>query len=102
MQTPKGVAEYAIKSPFQSYPLTSAMLGGSGLHRLERASTWIFAMNLKDARLERSIQIASLEAYAAQSPEERRTAWERMRNLIAQRSPERVREMEERKGLRDD
>ena len=101
MQTPKGVAEYAIKSPFQSYPLTSAMLGGSGLHRLERASTWIFAMNLKDARLERSIQIASLEAYAAQSPEERRTAWERMRNLIAQRSPERVREMEIKKGLRE-
>jgi len=59
-------------------------------------------MNIRDARLERSIQIASLEAYAAQTPEERRTAWERMRSLIAQRSPERVREMEERKGLRDD
>jgi len=54
-------------------------------------------MNIRDARLERSIQIASLEAYAAQSPEERRTAWERLRSLIAQRSPERVREMEERK-----
>lgn len=54
-------------------------------------------MNLKDARLERSIAIASLEAYAAQEPEERRTAWERMRSLIAQRSPERVRELEERK-----
>lgn len=59
-----------------------------------------YAMNLRDARLERSIQIASLEAYAAQSPEERRTAWERMRSLIAQRSPERVREMEIAKGLR--
>ena len=57
-------------------------------------------MNIRDARLERSIQIASLEAYAAQSPEERRTAWERLRSLIAQRSPERVREMEEKKGLR--
>lgn len=56
-----------------------------------------YAMNLRDARLERSIQIASLEAYAAQTPEERRTAWERMRSLIAQRSPERVREMAERK-----
>ena len=54
-----------------------------------------YAMNLRDARLERSIQIASLEAYAAQTPEERRTAWERMRSLIAQRSPERVREMAE-------
>jgi len=57
-------------------------------------------MNPRDARLERSIQIASLEAYAAQSPEERRTAWERLRRLIAQRSPERVREMEEKNGLR--
>lgn len=60
-----------------------------------------YAMNLRDTRLERSIQIASLEAYAAQSPEERRTAWERMRSLIAQRSPERVREMEIEKGLRE-
>jgi len=58
-----------------------------------------YAMTPKDRRLERSIQIASLEAYASQSPEERRTAWERMR-LIAQRSPERVREMEIAKGLR--
>ena len=54
-------------------------------------------MTPKDRRLERSIQIASLEAYAAQSPEERRTAWERLKRLIAQRSPERVREIEERK-----
>jgi len=58
-------------------------------------------MNLRDARLERSIQIASLEAYASQSPEERRTAWERLKLLIAQRSPERVREMEIEKGLRE-
>ena len=56
-----------------------------------------YAMTPKDRRLERSIQIASLEAYAAQTPEERRTAWERMRSLIAQRSPERVREIAERK-----
>ena len=56
-------------------------------------------MNPRDARLERSIQIASLEAYAAQSPEERRTAWERLKRLIAQRSPERVREMEIESGL---
>ncbi len=61
-----------------------------------------YAMTPKDRRLERSIQIASLEAYASQSPEERRTAWERLKRLIAQRSPERVREMEEKKGLRDD
>ena len=56
-----------------------------------------YAMNLRDARLERSIEIASLEFHCAQTPDERRTAWERMRSLIAQRSPERVREIEERK-----
>ena len=56
-------------------------------------------MSPKDARLERSISIASLECHCAQSPEERRTAWERMRSLIAQRSPERVREIAERKEV---
>ena len=76
------------------------MLCGSGLHRLERASTWIFAMTPKDRRLEVSIEITSLEALGAKTPEERRSAWERLRRLIAQRSPERVREIEERKGLR--
>ena len=59
-------------------------------------------MTPKDQRLERSISIASMEAYAAKTPEERRTAWERMRSLIAQRSPERVREMEIQKGLREE
>lgn len=57
-------------------------------------------MTPKDQRLERSIEVASLEFHCAQSPEERRTAWERLKRLIAQRSPERVREMEEKKGLR--
>ena len=61
-----------------------------------------YAMTPKDRRLERSIQIASLEAYSAQTPEERRTAWERLKRLIAQRSPERVREMEIEKGLREE
>ncbi len=54
-------------------------------------------MNLKEKRLERAIEIASLEFHCAQTSDERRTAWERMRSLIAQRSPERVREIEERK-----
>lgn len=58
-------------------------------------------MSPKDARLERSISIASLECHCAQSPEERRSAWERLKRLIAQRSPERVREMEIEKGLRE-
>jgi len=55
-------------------------------------------MTPKDQRLERSIEIASLEMHCAQTPDERRTAWERMRSLISQRSPERVRELEERKA----
>jgi len=54
-------------------------------------------MTPKDQRLERSIEVASLEFHCSQSPEERRTAWERLKRLIAQRSPERVREIEERK-----
>lgn len=57
-------------------------------------------MTPRDRRLERSIEIAGLECHCAQSPEERRKAWERMRQLIAQRSPERVREMEIEQGLR--
>jgi len=57
-------------------------------------------MTPKDQRLERSIEVASLEFHCSQSPEERRTAWERLKRLIAQRSPERVREMEIAKGLR--
>lgn len=64
-------------------------------------TSWTDAMNLRDAILERSIEIASLEFHCAQTPDERRTAWERMRSLISQRSPERVREMEIKKGLRE-
>ncbi len=51
--------------------------------------------------LERSIEIASLEFYFSKTSDERRIAWERMKSLIAQRSPERVREMEIQKGLRE-
>ena len=58
-------------------------------------------MTPKDQRLERSIEVASLEFHCSQSPEERRTAWERLKRLIAQRSPERVLEMEIEKGLRE-
>lgn len=55
-------------------------------------------MNLRDARLERSVEIASLEMHCAQTPEERRTAHERLKRLIAQRSPEALREIAERKA----
>ena len=57
-------------------------------------------MTPKDQRLERSIEVASLEFHCAQNSDERRAGWEHMRRLIAQRSPERVREMEIEKGLR--
>jgi len=57
-----------------------------------------YAMTPKDRRLERSIEVASLEFHCAQTPEERRTAWERMRSLISQRSPERVRELADQKA----
>ena len=57
-------------------------------------------MTPRDQRLERAIESASLEAYGGKTAEERRAGWEHMRRLIAQRSPERVREMEIEKGLR--
>lgn len=57
-------------------------------------------MTPRDQRLELAIEIASLEAYGGKTAKERRSGWERMRSLIAQRSPERVREMEIEKGLR--
>ena len=44
-------------------------------------------MTPKDQRLERSIEVASLEFHCSQSPEERRTAWERLKRLIAQMEP---------------
>jgi len=56
-----------------------------------------YAMTPKDRRLEVSIEITSLEALGGKTAEERRSAWERLRRLIAQRSPERVREIAERK-----
>jgi hypothetical protein len=54
-------------------------------------------MTPRDEHLEVSIEIASLEAYAARTPKETRSAFDRLRNLIAQRSPERVREITELK-----
>jgi len=57
-----------------------------------------YAMTPKDRRLERSIEVASLEFHCAQTSEERRSAWERMRSLISQRSPERVREIADQKA----
>ena len=56
-----------------------------------------YAMTPKDRRLERSIQIASLEAYSAQTPEDRRKANERLKSLVAARSPEVKREIAKRR-----
>lgn len=55
-------------------------------------------MDLQEKRLERSIEIASLAFHCAQTSEERSSAWERMRSLISQRSPERVRELADQKA----
>lgn len=59
------------------------------------------AMTPKERRLERSIEIAKLEVYAAQTPEESRAALDKLRNLKDQRSPEILRMLEEQKGLRN-
>lgn len=56
-----------------------------------------YAMTPKDIRLERSIQIASLETYSAQTPEDRRKASERLKSLVAARSPEVKREIAQRR-----
>lgn len=53
-------------------------------------------MTPKDIRLERSIQIASLEAYSEQTPEDRRKASERLKSLVTARSPEVKREIAKR------
>lgn len=55
-------------------------------------------MTPRDQRLELAIESASLEAYGGKTAEERRSGRERMRNLIAQRSPERVREIADQKA----
>ncbi|WP_323163225.1 hypothetical protein [Pseudomonas fluorescens] len=54
-------------------------------------------MTPKDIRLESSIQIASLEAYSAQTPEDRRKASERLKSLVAARSPAVKREIAKRR-----
>ena len=54
-------------------------------------------MTPKDLRLERSIAIASMEAYGGLTSEDRRIGRERVLMLIAQRSPEAIREIAARK-----
>lgn len=52
-----------------------------------------------DAYLERRIDKAALELQTARTPKARREAMERLRRLHARRSPARVAEMEQDKGL---
>jgi cobalamin biosynthesis protein CbiD len=59
---------------------------------------YILAMNAEkitaDEELERRIHDATRSFCDAQTPEDRRAAWEQMKALIAQRSPEQIARME--------
>lgn len=52
-----------------------------------------------DVELEAQIDQAWFTCATAKDPEERRRAFDRMRELVAKRSPERVAEMERARGL---
>lgn len=55
---------------------------------------------MTDRELEEQIAWACRDCEAATDPLTQREAWERMRELIAQRSPEQVARMEVERGLR--
>jgi hypothetical protein len=55
---------------------------------------------MTDRDLEDQIDSACQECEATEDPRAQREAWERLRELIAQRSPARVRAMEMQRGLR--
>jgi hypothetical protein len=52
-----------------------------------------------DLALEDRISWAALELATATTPTRRRAAMERLKSLVAQRTPERIRQMEQEKGL---
>lgn len=54
-------------------------------------------MTPRDQRLELAIESASLEAYGGKTAEERRKASERLKSLVAARSPEVKREIAKRR-----
>jgi transposase-like protein len=54
---------------------------------------------MDDWALEDAIDAALGKVYRAKTDEERRAAWEHVRALIAQRSPQRVAQMERERGL---
>lgn len=53
-----------------------------------------------DLDLERKIEASSLQFLAATTPSQRRKIWNEHKLLLAKRSEEQVRKMEEEKGLR--
>jgi hypothetical protein len=53
-----------------------------------------------DAELERQIDFQHGLLVTAMTPAEHAAAWEEMKRLIAQRSPERIEQMERARGLR--
>lgn len=55
---------------------------------------------MTDAQLEESIHWAKLRCQVARTPKLRRAAFDDMRKLIAQRSPEQIARMERERGLR--
>lgn len=58
------------------------------------------AMNRQDLEREQRIDLCYFDLVAAQTPEERRAAFERLKVESKQRRPERVEEMERERGLR--
>lgn len=82
------------------------MSQGSGMapreaHNLERSgSIPAPATTLADERLEQSIEATRQALIAAKTPAIRRDLAEQMRQLIGQRSPWKIAQMEEERGLR--
>ena len=50
--------------------------------------------------LESQIDWTAHQLHTALTPAERKVAWDRLKQLHAMRTPERIREMEEERGLR--
>ena len=57
------------------------------------------ALTLDDAALEAAIALAALRLQTATTPIRRRQAFDELRALVAQRSPERIEQMERARGL---
>lgn len=53
-----------------------------------------------DAELERRIDFEAGLLAIAQTPAEQTSTWEELKRLVAQRSPERIEQMERERGLR--